>query len=60
MPLETLGKTGGEVLRIQLRGEGSTGAAEDRGAGVADPVEVDLASLRHAWESALPRLFGAA
>jgi phosphoribosylformylglycinamidine synthase len=60
VPLEELGVTGGETLRIGLRGEGSTGAAEDRGAGIADPIEVDLATLRHAWESALPRLFGAA
>jgi len=57
VPLEPLGMTGGQTLRIELRGEGSTGAAEDRGAGIADPVEVDLATLRHAWESALPRLF---
>lgn len=57
--LEPLGETGGELLRIELRGEGSTGAAEDRGAGIADPVEVEVATLRHAWESALPRLMDA-
>ena len=57
VPLEPLGTTGGQTLRIELRGEGSTGAAEGRGAGIADPVEVDLETLRHAWESALPRLF---
>jgi phosphoribosylformylglycinamidine synthase len=60
VPLEPLGATGGDALRIELRGEGSTGAAEDRGAGIADPVEVDVAALRHAWESALPRLFAGA
>jgi phosphoribosylformylglycinamidine synthase len=60
VPLETLGSTGGATLRVELRGEGSTGAAEDRGAGIADPVEVNVATLRHAWESAVPRIFGEA
>jgi phosphoribosylformylglycinamidine synthase subunit PurL len=58
VPLELLGATGGERLHIDLRGQGYTGASEDRGTGIADPIDVDLASLRHDWESALPRLFG--
>ena len=59
VPLEELGTTGGHRLRIELRGQGATGAAEERGTGIADPIEVDVASLRHTWESALPRLFEA-
>ena len=49
VPLERLGLTGGDRLRIELVGEGATGAAEERGADIADPIEVELASLRHAW-----------
>jgi phosphoribosylformylglycinamidine synthase len=58
--LEPLGTTGGRALRIELQGEGATGAAEDRGADTADPLDVDLATLRHAWVSALPRIFAEA
>jgi hypothetical protein len=39
-------------------GEGSTGAAEDRGAGVADEIDERLDDLRHAWHAALPRALG--
>jgi phosphoribosylformylglycinamidine synthase len=59
LPLELLGNTGGRNLRIELQGHGATGAAEERGGDIADPVDVDLATLRHAWTSALPRLFAA-
>jgi phosphoribosylformylglycinamidine synthase II len=60
LPLELLGTTGGRQLRIELQGEGATGAAEERGADIADPIEVDVAELRHAWSAGLPALFAAA
>jgi hypothetical protein len=49
---------GGSRLRIRLVGVGATGAAEERGAGVADELDVALADLRRAWEQALPRIMG--
>jgi phosphoribosylformylglycinamidine synthase len=58
LPLERLGETAGSQLRIELQGDGATGAAEGRGADIADPIEVDVASLRHAWSAALPALMG--
>jgi phosphoribosylformylglycinamidine synthase len=60
VPLEPLGYTAGPSLRIELQGEGATGAAEERGGDIADPVDIELATLRHAWISALPRLFAEA
>ncbi len=53
-----LGETGGDHLRIRLTGQGATGAAEERGAGVADALDEALASLRDAWERGLPRALG--
>jgi len=50
-----LGTVGGDRVRIRLVGVGATGAAEERGAGVADEVDVSLAELRKAWAMALPR-----
>ena len=58
VPLAELGVTGGDRLVIDLAGEGATGAAEGRGARVADAVDVALADLRHAWEHGLPRALG--
>ncbi|MFH1474608.1 MAG: AIR synthase related protein, partial [Chloroflexota bacterium] len=58
VPLVELGITGGERLVIELAGEGATGAAEERGAGVADALDVALVDLRHAWEHGLPRALG--
>jgi phosphoribosylformylglycinamidine synthase len=58
VPLVELGVTGGERLVIDLAGEGATGAAEGRGARVADAVDVALADLCHAWEHGLPRALG--
>jgi phosphoribosylformylglycinamidine synthase II len=57
-PTEELGATGGELLVIELAGDGATGAAEERGSRIADAVEVPLADLRHAWEHGLPRALG--
>jgi len=53
-----LGTVGGDRLRIRLVGVGATGAAEERGAGVADEVDVPLSELRKAWTMALPRVLG--
>ncbi len=58
VPLRRIGEVGGERLRIRLVGEGATGAAEERGARVADEVDQPLSVLRHAWESGLPRALG--
>ncbi|HEY7600679.1 MAG TPA: phosphoribosylformylglycinamidine synthase subunit PurL, partial [Candidatus Limnocylindrales bacterium] len=53
-----LGTVGGERLRLRLAGEGATGAAEERGASVADEIDTPLDELRRAWEQALPRALG--
>jgi hypothetical protein len=58
VPLAELGVTGGDRLIVDLAGEGATGAAEGRGARVADEVDLALADLRHAWEHGLPRALG--
>jgi hypothetical protein len=43
---------------IELTGQGATGAAEARGSGVADPLEVSLDDLLHAWDHGLTRALG--
>ena len=53
-----LGAVGGKRLRIGLVGVGATGAAEERGAGVADELDVALDELKRAWTQALPRVLG--
>jgi phosphoribosylformylglycinamidine synthase subunit PurL len=53
-----LGTVGGNRLRIRLIGVGATGAAEERGAGVADELDVSIDELRRAWRGALPRVLG--
>jgi phosphoribosylformylglycinamidine synthase len=53
-----LGTVGGQRLRIRLVGVGATGAAEERGAGVADELDVAVDELRRAWNGALPRVLG--
>jgi phosphoribosylformylglycinamidine synthase len=58
IPARRLGETGGDRLRIRLVGEGATGAAEERGAGVADELDEPLEILRDAWERGLPRALG--
>ena len=57
---KTLGAVGGDRLVIELAGDGATGAAEGRGARVADAVDVALDDLRHAWRHGLPRALGLA
>jgi phosphoribosylformylglycinamidine synthase len=58
LPVRRLGTVGGDRLVIDLVGDGATGAAEERGAGVADAIDVAVADLAHAWRSALPRALG--
>ena len=58
VPLERLGRVGGDRLHIRLIGLAATGAAEERGAGVADDVDVPVAALEHAWTAGLPRALG--
>jgi phosphoribosylformylglycinamidine synthase len=58
LPIEELGTTGGDRLTIELRGEGATGAAEERGSTIADELDVALADLVHAHEQGLPRALG--
>ena len=53
-----LGTVGGDRLHIRLVGVGATGAAEERGVGVADEVDVPLTELTKAWTHALPRALG--
>ncbi|MFI5291870.1 MAG: phosphoribosylformylglycinamidine synthase subunit PurL [Candidatus Limnocylindrales bacterium] len=58
LPIRRLGLVGGQRLTIDLVGDRATGAAEERGAGVADALDVDLQELGHTWRSALPRALG--
>jgi phosphoribosylformylglycinamidine synthase len=58
LPLRRLGTTGGDRLRIRLMGEGATGAAEERGARIADELDEPLTVLRHAWDHGLARALG--
>jgi phosphoribosylformylglycinamidine synthase II len=53
-----LGSVGGERLRIELTGQGATGAAEERGSRVADALDVAVSDLRHAWDNGLARALG--
>ena len=55
-----LGTVGGERLRLRLAGVGATGAAEERGATVADDIDIAIDDLRRAWQQALPRALGEA
>ncbi len=54
----TLGDVGGQRLRIELTGQGATGAAEERGSRIADALDVSVADLRHVWENGLARALG--
>jgi phosphoribosylformylglycinamidine synthase len=54
----TLGVVGGDRLRIELTGQGATGAAEERGSRIADALDVPIADLRHTWDHGLARALG--
>jgi len=58
LPAEELGVTGGRRIAIELVGGAATGAAEERGARVADPLDVELDALRRAWDGGLARALG--
>ena len=58
VPCQRLGEVGGDRVRIRLVGVGATGAAEERGAGVADEIDEPVAELARAWRCALPRAMG--
>jgi phosphoribosylformylglycinamidine synthase len=58
LPVERLGTVVGSRLVIELVGAGATGAAEERGSGVADSLDVSLHDLERAWEHGLPRALG--
>ena len=58
LPVETLGVVGGARILAELVGSGATGAAEERGAGVADAIDVRVIDLEHAWEHGLGRALG--
>ena len=55
LPVERLGITGGDRLVIELAGAGATGAAEERGSRVADPIDIAVRDLVHTWEHGLAR-----
>jgi len=55
---DVLGTVGGDRLRIELTGQGATGAAEERGSRVADALDVSIADLRHTWDHGLARALG--
>jgi phosphoribosylformylglycinamidine synthase len=58
VPCQRIGVVGGDRLVVDLTGSGATGAAEERGSGVADAIDVALADGRRAWEQGLPRALG--
>ena len=58
LPVEAIGTVGGDHLVIELTGAGATGAAEARGSGVADSLDVAITDLIRAWEHGLPRALG--
>ncbi len=58
LPIERIGTTGGDRLVIALSGAGATGAAEERGSRVADPIDVAVVDLARTWEHGLARALG--
>ncbi len=58
LPTALLGSVGGERLVMELAGAGATGAAEERGSRVADPIDVPIAQLLQAWDHGLGRALG--
>jgi phosphoribosylformylglycinamidine synthase len=58
LPVEPIGTVGGSRVIIELAGSGATGAAEERGSGVADAIDVAIEDLERAWRHGLPRALG--
>ena len=58
LPAEVVGHVGAERFVLELAGAGANGAAEERGSGVADAIDVSLGDLRHAWDHGLSRSLG--
>ncbi|HEX5589351.1 MAG TPA: phosphoribosylformylglycinamidine synthase subunit PurL [Candidatus Limnocylindrales bacterium] len=55
LPVERIGTTGGDRFFVELAGAGATGAAEERGSRVADPIDLRVADLAHTWDHGLAR-----
>jgi phosphoribosylformylglycinamidine synthase len=58
VPIERLGETGGDRLRIQLAGDGAVGLLEERGSARVDLLDAPIDLLREAWQAGLPRALG--
>jgi phosphoribosylformylglycinamidine synthase len=58
VPIERLGVTGGDRLRIQLAGDGAVGLLEERGSAHVDLLDAAVDLLREAWQAGLPRALG--
>ena len=58
LPIGAIGTARGDRLIVELVGASTTGAAEERGARVADAIDVALADLERVWEQGLPRALG--
>jgi len=58
VPVERLGETGGDRLRIQLSGAGAVGLLEERGSTQVDLLDAAVDLLREAWSAGLPRALG--
>jgi phosphoribosylformylglycinamidine synthase len=58
VPIERLGETGGDRLRIHLAGDGALGLMEERGSARIDLLDAALDVLREAWDAGLPRALG--
>jgi phosphoribosylformylglycinamidine synthase len=58
VPIERLGETGGDRLRMRLAGDGAVGLLEERGSAQVDLLDAPVALLREAWLAGLPRALG--
>jgi phosphoribosylformylglycinamidine synthase subunit PurL len=58
LPAAAIGEVTGDRLVIELGGRGAIGDDEERGAQVADALDVALADLRQAWDHGLVRALG--
>lgn len=58
VPIERLGETGGDRLRIHLAGDGAVGLLEERGSARVDLLDAAIDLLREAWLVGLPRALG--